>query len=60
MEFEEAINTDLDLGQTNVVRTNHEKYKAMVLEKTTDNPGVESDNTVIAIENKINWICFCG
>ena len=53
MEFEEAINTDLDLGQTNVVRTNHEKYKAMVLEKTTDNPGVESDNTVIAIENKI-------
>ena len=53
MEFEEAINTDLDLGQTNVMWKNHEKYKAMVLEKTTDNPGVESDNTVIAIENKI-------
>ena len=33
------------------MRQNHEKYKAMVLEKTTDNPGVESDNTVIAIEN---------
>ena len=60
MEFEESINTDLDLGQTNVMWKNHEKYKAMVLEKTTDNPGVESDNTVIAIENKINWICFCG
>ena len=42
------------------MRQNHEKYKAMVLEKTTDNPGVESDNTVIAIENKINWIFFCG
>ena len=28
------------------MRQNHEKYKARVLEKTTDNPGVESDNTV--------------
>lgn len=35
------------------MRQNHEKYKAMVLEKTTGNPGVESDNTVIALENKI-------
>ena len=25
---------------------NHEKYKARELEKTTDNPGVESDITV--------------
>ena len=35
------------------MRQNHEKYKAMVLEKTTGNPRVESDNTVIALENKI-------
>ena len=35
------------------MRQNHKKLKAMVVEKTTDNPGVESDNTVIAIENKI-------
>ena len=35
------------------MRQNHNKFKAMVVEKTTDNPGVESDNTVIAIENKI-------
>ena len=35
------------------MRQNLKKYKARVLEKTTDNPGVESDNTVIAIENKI-------
>ena len=35
------------------MRQNLKKYKARVLEKTTDNPGVESDNTVSAIENKI-------
>ena len=35
------------------MRQNHEKYNAMVLEKTTDNPGVESDNAVIALESKI-------
>ena len=39
------------------MRQNLKKYKARVLEKTTDNPGVESDNTVIAIENKI-WLNF--
>lgn len=35
------------------MRQNHKKFKAIVVEKTTDNPGVESDNTVIAIGNKI-------
>lgn len=35
------------------MRQNHKKFKAMVVENTTDNPGVESDITVIAIENKI-------
>ena len=59
MEVEEAINTDLDLEVIDKffeeveMRQNHKKFKAMVVEKTTDNPGVESDNTVIAIENKI-------
>lgn len=59
MEVEEAINTDLDLEVIDKffeeveMRQNHKKFKAMVVEKTTDNPGVESDNTVIAIESKI-------
>ena len=57
MEVEEVINTELgriDKCYEEVeMRQNCKKYKAMVLEKTKDNPGVESDNTVIAIENKI-------
>ena len=65
MEVEEVINTDLgkiDKCYEEVeMRQNREKCKAMVLEKTTDNPGVESDNTVIAIENKLSLIgSFCG
>ena len=43
------------------MRQNHEKYKAWVLEKTTDGPGIESDKTVIAVDKtKFNWIFFCG
>ena len=41
------------------MRQNHENYKVRVLEKTTDSPGVKSDNTVIAIEFESHIAKIC-
>ena len=59
-EVEEANNADLGRidrwYEGNEMRRNHEKYEAMVLGKTTEDPVFICENTNIAVEEQIDLL----